>query len=91
MSRALVRASKVVVGALRPFSPRRPPAGLDGTAGKDITAPMRAGAPRESVDLYRYDELGFEEPTDTGPYELVGRHGSMTAPEVMVPLLVARR
>jgi hypothetical protein len=31
----------------------------------------------------------FTEPTDTGPYHLVGRHGSATPAELDVPLLVA--
>lgn len=32
----------------------------------------------------------FLEPTDTGPYHLVGRHGSATPAELDVPLLAAR-
>ena len=32
----------------------------------------------------------FTEPTDTGPYHLVGRHGSATPAELDVPLLVAQ-
>jgi hypothetical protein len=31
--------------------------------------------------------VAFEEPTDTGPFALVGRHGSLTADEMLVPLL----
>ena len=38
-----------------------------------------------------FEPVAFEEPTDTGPYELVGRHGSLTGPEMLVPLLVARK
>lgn len=34
--------------------------------------------------------LAFLEPTDTGPYNLIGRHGSVTAAEMLVPLLAAR-
>jgi hypothetical protein len=32
----------------------------------------------------------FTEPSDTGPYNLVGRHGSATPAEVDVPLLAAQ-
>jgi hypothetical protein len=32
--------------------------------------------------------VAFEDPLDTGPYVLVGRHGSLTADEMLVPLLV---
>lgn len=31
--------------------------------------------------------LAFIDPTDSGPYKLVSRHGSLTADEMMVPLL----
>jgi len=37
------------------------------------------------------DPVAFEDPADTGPFQLISRHGSMTADEVLVPLLVARR
>ena len=43
------------------------------------------------VAIGPFEPVAFEEPTDTGPYELIGRHGSMTSAEVMVPLLVARK
>ncbi len=33
------------------------------------------------------DALAFNDPNDTGPYVLVGRHGSLTEDEVLVPLL----
>ncbi len=36
-------------------------------------------------------DVAFHDPLDTGPYELVGRHGSMTRAEMLVPLLVAAR
>jgi predicted AlkP superfamily pyrophosphatase or phosphodiesterase len=32
--------------------------------------------------------VAFYDPNDTGPYVLVGRHGSLTADEMLVPLLV---
>ena len=32
--------------------------------------------------------IAFFDPLDTGPYVLVGRHGSLTEDEMLVPLLV---
>jgi predicted AlkP superfamily pyrophosphatase or phosphodiesterase len=42
------------------------------------------------VALVAREPVAFEDPDDTGPFVLQGRHGSLTADEVMVPLLVAR-
>jgi hypothetical protein len=42
------------------------------------------------VALAPFEPVAFEDPADTGPFRLKGRHGSMTEAEVMVPLLVAR-
>jgi hypothetical protein len=36
-------------------------------------------------------DVAFHDPRDTGPYVLVGRHGSLTSAEMLVPLLVASR
>jgi predicted AlkP superfamily pyrophosphatase or phosphodiesterase len=36
-------------------------------------------------------DVAFHDPRDTGPYVLVGRHGSLTPAEMLVPLLVASR
>ncbi|MGF1597382.1 MAG: alkaline phosphatase family protein [Acidimicrobiales bacterium] len=41
------------------------------------------------VALLPFDPIAFEDPADTGPYELIGRHGSVTAAEMLVPCLVA--
>lgn len=43
------------------------------------------------VALVARDDVAFDDPADTGPYDLVGRHGSMTSAEVLVPLIAARR
>ena len=43
------------------------------------------------VALVAREPVAYDDPTDTGPYELIGRHGSMTSAEVYVPLLVAGR
>ena len=42
------------------------------------------------VALVPFEPVAFEDPDDTGPFVLQGRHGSMTAAEMLVPLLVAR-
>jgi hypothetical protein len=42
------------------------------------------------VALVAKTDVAFIEPTDTGPYDLIGRHGSATAAELWVPLLVGR-
>lgn len=42
------------------------------------------------VALVARADVAFEDVADTGPFVLVGRHGSMTPAEVDVPLLVAR-
>lgn len=41
------------------------------------------------VALVARDEWAFQDRADTGPYQLVGRHGSLTADEMLVPLLVS--
>lgn len=43
------------------------------------------------VALVAHAPVAFHDPYDTGPYELVGRHGSLTAAEMLVPLLSATR
>jgi hypothetical protein len=40
------------------------------------------------VALVARTDVAFVEPTDSGPYDLIGRHGSATAAELWVPLLV---
>ena len=41
------------------------------------------------VALVARDPVTFFDPADSGPYELVCRHGSLTSAEMLVPLLVA--
>lgn len=43
------------------------------------------------VALAARDRVSFDDPADTGIYDLVSRHGSLTADEMLVPLLAARR
>ncbi len=37
------------------------------------------------VGILPFEPIGYADPADTGPYELVGRHGSLTAAEMLVP------
>ncbi len=41
------------------------------------------------VALVPWERIGFEDPDDTGPFQLVSRHGSVTGAEMWVPLLAA--
>ncbi|HEY3143582.1 MAG TPA: alkaline phosphatase family protein [Acidimicrobiales bacterium] len=43
------------------------------------------------VALVAHQPIAFHDPYDTGPFELIGRHGSLTAAEMLVPLLSAGR
>jgi hypothetical protein len=43
------------------------------------------------VALLARTDVAFHDPLDTGPYDLIGRHGSVTAAEMLVPLLAAGR
>ena len=61
----------------------------DGWLGPVVTeaAASRLG----DVALVARRDLAFHDPLDTGPYELVGRHGSLTPAEMLVPLLATAR
>lgn len=41
------------------------------------------------VALVARDPVAYVDPMDTGPYSLIGRHGSMTAAEMLVPFVAA--
>jgi predicted AlkP superfamily pyrophosphatase or phosphodiesterase len=43
------------------------------------------------VALVAREPIAFDDPSDTGPFELVSRHGSVTRAEMLVPLLAGRR
>lgn len=49
-----------------------------------------AAARLGDVALVARDTIAFDDPQDTGPYRLVGRHGSLTSAEMFVPLVYAR-
>ena len=42
------------------------------------------------VALVAREPVAFEDPLDSGPFHLIGRHGSLTPAEMYVPLLVER-
>jgi predicted AlkP superfamily pyrophosphatase or phosphodiesterase len=54
------------------------------------TVTEAAGHRLGDVALVARDPVAFHDPDDTGPYVLIGRHGSLTSAEMLVPLLVAR-
>ncbi|MEM9131037.1 MAG: alkaline phosphatase family protein [Actinomycetota bacterium] len=41
------------------------------------------------VALLPFEHHAFADPADSGPFDLIGRHGSLTAAEMLVPCLVA--
>jgi hypothetical protein len=61
----------------------------DGWFGPNVTsvASSRLG----DVALVAKGTHAFVDPADTGPYRLIGRHGSLTRAEMLVPLLAATR
>ena len=61
----------------------------EGWFGPVVTA--EASARLGDVALVAKGTATFHDPADSGPYELIGRHGSMTADEIYVPLLARTR
>jgi hypothetical protein len=57
----------------------------DGWFGPEVTE--AAAARLGDVALVARRPVAFHDPRDTGPYELVGRHGACTSAEMLVPLL----
>jgi hypothetical protein len=57
----------------------------DGWFGPKVTEAARARL--GDVALVARDAIAFHDPDDTGPYVLIGRHGSLTPEEMLVPLL----
>ncbi len=63
----------------------------DQTIDEGWWGPVVADAARHrfgDVALVCREPVSFSDPADTGPFELIGRHGSLTAAEMYVPLLV---
>ena len=69
---------------------RHPRAGRSTRAGSARRSPTPVAARLGDVALVARDPVSFHDPADTGPFELVGRHGSLTAAEMLVPLLAGR-
>ena len=42
------------------------------------------------VALVAREPISFDDPLDSGAFDLVCRHGSLTADEMLVPLMAAR-
>ena len=57
--------------------------------GPTIAAPVAARL--GDVALVPFAPISFHDPADSGPFPLVCRHGSLTAAEMLVPLLAGRR
>jgi len=60
--------------------------------------PVRGGRGQDAairrlgdVALVPYTATTFHDPMDSGPFTLIGRHGSLTADEMLVPLLASTR
>jgi hypothetical protein len=59
----------------------------EGWYGPKVTGMARARM--GDVMVAPWGTLAFLDPADSGPYSLVGRHGSVTSAEMLVPLLSA--
>jgi hypothetical protein len=55
--------------------------------GPVVSPPVQARL--GDVALVAHADISFDDPSDSGPYPLVCRHGSLTAAEVYVPLVAA--
>jgi predicted AlkP superfamily pyrophosphatase or phosphodiesterase len=60
---------------------------MEGWWGDRLTDAARARL--GDVALVPHAPVSFHDPEDSGPYVLVGRHGSLTSAEMLVPLLAA--
>lgn len=55
--------------------------------GRSLPAAVRSRL--GDVALVPFEPVAFHDPADSGAHELIGRHGSLTPAEMLVPLLVA--
>ncbi len=55
--------------------------------GHTVSAEVRSRL--GDVALLPFEKIGFDDPDDTGPMDLIGRHGSLTGAEMYVPCVVA--
>ena len=56
--------------------------------GLRVPPPVRARL--GDVVVAAYEPVSYHDPDDSGPFELICRHGSLTAEEMLVPLVAAR-
>lgn len=82
---ALVEAARSALGDVA-WIRSREEAIAEGWYGPHVTdvAASRMG----DVLLAARSDVAFHDPNDTGPYVLIGRHGSLTEDEMLVPLVV---
>lgn len=59
----------------------------EGWLGPNLAGPVAARL--GDVALVAHAPVSFDAPADTGPYVLIGRHGSLTEDEMLVPLVAA--
>ncbi len=62
---------------------------LEGWWGGDLTDANRDRL--GDVALVAIEPVAFTDPVDAGPFHLVGRHGSLTSAEMLVPLVAGSR
>ena len=55
--------------------------------GPVVSPPVQARL--GDVALVAHADVSFDDPADSGPFQLVCRHGSLTSAEVYVPLMAA--
>lgn len=60
-----------------------------GWFGRTVSQPVAARL--GDVALVPHQPISFHDPDDSGPYPLICRHGSLTAAEMLVPLLAATK
>ncbi|MGD9702055.1 MAG: alkaline phosphatase family protein [Acidimicrobiia bacterium] len=61
----------------------------EGWFGPSMAGPVAARL--GDVALVARDPISFDDPADSGPFQLVCRHGSLTSAEMLVPLIAGRR
>jgi predicted AlkP superfamily pyrophosphatase or phosphodiesterase len=61
---------------------------VDGWFGPKVSEAARSRL--GDLALVARDDIAFHDPDDTGPYVLIGRHGSLTSAEMLVPVLGQR-
>ncbi|NCW49327.1 MAG: PglZ domain-containing protein, partial [Actinobacteria bacterium] len=60
----------------------------EGWFGPRVPPPVRSRL--GDVVVAAHEPVSYHDPDDSGPFELVCRHGSLTEQEMLVPLLVGR-